>query len=302
MALDPTAEAEAEARAQAVHSEVGHPEEHWQALRDRIQAQAVKAFADVADEWLAIAWCLDQYRIAQAPPAGMGKADQEWGKRLEAAYRGKGNWFATLMALLLDNRTGQRIRSRKGVQGFSQEHQIDLAWPDRKVDPLVCAESKVSGAPAYGDTRARDARDDFSNRRKELKFAATDLKLARRHHEESIGHWDIWRRNAPPKAYVLWAARMGPGDRIDRMVREAEALVATYLDGAGLFAWRLNESEDGYEPVALPASARVTKLDDVLWQIQSEIRALAPTGTPPEPAPASTPVEPTELAPDTDTD
>jgi len=93
---------------------------------------------------------------------------------------------------------------------------------------------------------------DFSNRRKELKFAATDLKLYRRQQATRIEHWGVWRRNALPLTFFLWAARLRepaePGvtdrsrwveDRIEALVREATALVDTYLDGAGIYAWKL---------------------------------------------------------------
>ncbi|MDP9480403.1 MAG: hypothetical protein M3R38_32870 [Actinomycetota bacterium] len=42
---------------------------------------------------------------------------------------------------------------------------------------------------------------DFSNRRKELKFAATDLKLYRRQRSTRIQHWDTWRQRQPPSTY-----------------------------------------------------------------------------------------------------
>jgi hypothetical protein len=291
-------EAAAADRAKSVRSEVGHPAERWEALRDRVQAHGVRQFSAVADEWLALMWCLDQYRIRQAPPQAMGHPAQPWASRLGAAYRGKGNWFATLLALLLDNRTQQKIRSRNQIKGFSQKFQIDLAWPDRDVDPLVCAESKVTGAPGYGTTPDRTAMADWSNRRKELKFSAVDLKLARREQTERIGHWDVWRRDATPKTFMLWAARMAPPDDIQRLVREAEAVVQTYLEGAGIFAWQPNGQNDGYVPVDLPETARVTELDDVLWRIEDEIRKLAPKGQAPAPADQAAPIDPDNLTPD----
>jgi hypothetical protein len=36
------------------------------------------------------------------------------------------------------------------------------------------------------------------------------------------------------------------------MIREATVVVATYLDGAGIVAWRENRTGDAYELVALP--------------------------------------------------
>jgi hypothetical protein len=144
---------------------------------------------------------------------------------------------------------------------------------------------------------------DFSNRRKELKFAATDLKLYRRQEQTRIAHWDVWRRNEPPKTYFLWAARLEPGkDRIEALVREARILIETYLDGAGLFAWKPEGSGAGYEHVPLPSSDRVTSLDDVLYRIASEIESLVDEhGAPPAPVrPETTAVRPQELADDTD--
>jgi len=292
VALNQQAETAANARAAAVEAAEGHPQTRWDNLRDRVQNQGTKLFSDVADEWLELIWCLDAYRKAQAPPKGMGKATVAWDLRLQGVYRGKGNWFATLLSLLLDNRTGQTIRSRGNIKGFSQVHQIDLAWPDRDVDPLVCAECKVSGAPGFDTTPSRGM-DDFASRRKELKFAATDLKLARRSQSTSIGHWDVWRRSAFPKTFLLWGVRPGPSDTVKKIAAQAEALVKTYLDGAGVFVWEENAGGTGYRPVPLPSGYLVVELDDVLWQIESEIKAnVQATGAAPPIQQLAIPVNP----------
>jgi hypothetical protein len=76
----------------------------------------------------------------------------------------------------------------------------------------------------------------------------------------------------------LWGARLRPGDRIEKMVRETEALLATYLDGAGICAWQENQAGDAYEPVALPARTHVETLDVALWRIESEISAAIARG------------------------
>lgn len=275
---------------------VGHPLAKWDALKQRIQDDAVQQFSAVQDDWLDLMWTLDAYRVAGLAPRDMpGPANQQ--ARLAAIYRGKGNWFAAMLSLLLENKTTQRIAPRIRVPGFSQTHQVDVAWPARNVDPLVCAETKVTGAPAYGTTGARGAMSDWTNRRKELKFAATDLKLFRRQQETKIEHWDIWRESASPRMYFLWAARLRPGDRIERMVAEAQALVHTYLEGAGIFAWE--EQSGTYAPVALPADARISTLDDVLYRIASEINVLSPGGEVPPPVePSERAVEPEALEPD----
>ena len=139
------------------------------------------------------------------------------------------------------------------------------------------------GAPPTGSRRARAARADFTNRRREIKFAATDLKLYRRRQETSIEHWDVWRSDAPPRTYFLWAARMAPTDSLTRMLEQLRILTDTYLEGAGIVAWQLDERKSGYEALELPASERARQLDDVLHRIASTIRRLAPDGRPPEP-------------------
>jgi hypothetical protein len=262
---------------QAVEQRVGHPGEKWEALREQVQAGGIKLFATVEPYWLDLMWTLDAYRIAQAKPHGFKDAG--------ALNRSKGNWFAELVSLLLENRTFQRLGARTRVPGFSQRHQIDVAWPPRGIDPLVCCETKVMGAPAFGTTPARKALSDFVNRRKELKFAATDLKLYRRQQKTKIAHWDEWRGAQPPRSYFLWAARIEPGkDRIEVLVREARALLDTYLDGVGLFAWQPSPAGDGYVSVTLPEGERLTVLDDVLYRIESFIEgAVDEHGNPPPP-------------------
>lgn len=266
-----------------LEGKVGHPETLRNDLIARVQDRAIRRFSEVQDDWMQLMWSLDAFRIAGLTPSGMGKGGASG---FEGVYRGKGNWFALLLSLLIENQTGQGVGSRTKIQGFSQLHQIDLAWPSRKVDPLVCAETKVTGAPAYGDTPARGAMSDWSNRRKELKFAATDLKLARRQQETSIQHWDVWRQAAPPKCFFLWAARLDPGknDSVDRMADGAQSVVNTYLDGAGVFAWRENAERTGYEAAPVPARSRISDLDDVLYRIASEIdKAAGKDGKAPPP-------------------
>lgn len=302
MALDSQEEKAAAARAATVRDEVGHPQERWDALIERIRAEGVRDFQAVTWDFLALMWCLDQYRIADAPPEGMGKLGTRFSSRMDGVYRGKGNWFATLLSLLLDNRTGQKIRSRSRIKGFSQTHQIDLAWPDRDIAPVVCAESKVTGGPAYRGYPARGAMADWTNRRKELKFSATDLKLSRREQTTKIGHWGVWREQAAPKAFMLWGARLEPNDRIEKMIKETEALLATYLDGAGIFAWRKNDSGTAYEPVELPEGSNVEDVDLALWRIESEISKAIAAGALQEKIEPAAPVDPDQLEPDKNED
>jgi hypothetical protein len=270
--------------ASQLEAQVGHPGDMYKELAARIQDEAIELFGDVQKEWLDLMWTLDAYRVEGVPPRAMGKQPSHPPARLAAVYRGKGNWFANVLGLLLQNQTSQNVAARTKIQGFSQVFQIDLAWPARKVDPIVCGESKVSGAPAYSDTPERSPMADFVNRRKELKFMATDLKLYRRQHKTKIEHWDVWRTSAEPKVYTLWGARMTPKDSVAKLINEAQALINTYLDGVGLFPWALAESGEGYKPVRLPPTARVSTLDDVLHRIATEInQRVGPDGKPPAP-------------------
>jgi hypothetical protein len=298
MALDAEAERLARDRAAALYASLGHPQERWDALIERVQSQAIRNFSEVADEFLELLWCLDQYRVADAPPQGMGNLDKSFSSRINGVYRFKGNWFATLLSALLDNRTGEKIRSLTRIKGFSQLHQIDLAWPDRDYAPIVCAESKVTGGPAYRDYPERGAMADWTNRRKELKFSATDLKLSRREQTEQIGHWGNWRKRADPKCFMLWGARLRANDSIDKMAREADALLKTYLDGAGIFAWTVADNGSGYVPVAFPEHATVETIDNVLWNLEDEIAQAKKSGVVGNPVQLSAPVDPATLLTD----
>lgn len=300
--INPEQEEAAAQRAWDVRQEFGHPKEHWEALIERIQRDAIRDFSVVVDEYLKLMWCLDRYRVADAPPAGMGALDKPYRSRMDGIYRGKGNWFAIMLALLLENRTSQPIRSRSMIKGFSQVHQIDLAWPDRDVAPIVCAESKVTGGPAYRDYPQRRAMADWTNRRKELKFSATDLKLSRRDQTQKIGHWGAWRAKAQPRAFMLWGARLTPRDNVEKMIKETEVLLATYLDGAGIFAWRENNTATGYEPVPMPQSTNIEDLDTALWRIESEINDAIASGALKTPVNLAAPMDPAELEADPHTD
>jgi len=87
-----------------------------------------------------------------------------------------------------------------------------------------------------------------------------------------------------PKCYFLWGARLTAKDNITKMIREVQALTMTYLDGAGIFAWRLVGSK--YEPINITSKSpadRVSTVDDLLRRISDEIKQLAPQGEPPPP-------------------
>jgi hypothetical protein len=200
-------------RQRELEEHVGHPDDRFTALTGRIQEQVFRRFRDIESDFLDLIWTLDSYRVAQVVPRDMGDPTLAPDRRLEGVYRGKGNYFSAVMAHILGNKTTSQLASRRDIMGFSQTHQIDIAWPARDrvplVDPYICAEAKLTGAPAFPGNQGRGAMSDWSNRRKELKFQATDLKLYRHMAERStIQHWDIWRRRALPFVYSLWAARL----------------------------------------------------------------------------------------------
>lgn len=261
---------------------VGHPAEKLQRLVDLIQDTVVTRFGDIDQEFLDLVWCLDSYRMAQVVPRGMGKLSDSPTRRLEGVYRGKGNSFSSVMTLILSNKTTSQLALRNNIQGYSQTHQIDIAWPARDtlplIDPYVCAEAKLTGAPPFpGNEKGRGAMSDWPNRRKELKFQATDLKLYRHVAESSrINDWESWRRRALPYVYSLWAARLGDRDDVTKMVEEGRVLADTYSDGVGIYAFKVNPAGTGYEAAELSrgVSDRVTSLDSVLELIAARIRQI----------------------------
>lgn len=266
-----------------VENVVGHPKDKFDALTDRIQTEVVKSFESIEADFLDLIWTMDAYRIAQVVPRGMvsaGMLNEPPERQLEGIYRTKGNYFSMVITLILGNMTTSQLASRSDVLGFSQPHQIDIAWPARNVtpiiDPLICCEAKLTGAPAYGRTKERGGFADWSNRRKELKFQATDLKLSRKASNTQIDNWDLWRKSAPPSVYSLWAARLKPTDNVTKMVEEARILTETYSDGVGIYAFRVNDTNSGYVPATLTrtVSQRVTSLDSVLNYIAADIRRI----------------------------
>jgi hypothetical protein len=232
----------------------------------------------VESDFLDLLWTIDTYRVEQVTPrAQTGSKLKKGSEGGEGIYRSKGNFFSEIVTLILSNKTSSALASRSNVQGFSQLHQIDIAWPARPgralQDPLICCEVKLTGAPGFGTTPDRKGRADWSNRRKELKFQATDLKLYRQQAKTRIQHWDQWRRKAPPLVYTLWAARLSNPGEFGKMIQDAQALTATYLDGVGIYGFMKNSAGDGYAAISLSrgVSERVTSLDNVLDLIAAEI-------------------------------
>ncbi|WP_433055063.1 hypothetical protein [Dactylosporangium sp. CS-033363] len=253
--------------AQTLETEVGHPGEMWSDLKNKIQDNVATQFSAVEARFLALLWCLDRYRAAGVPPRGMGDQTKDPKTRLNAVYRSKGNWWAELVSLLLENRTSSRLEPRVRVRGFSQDHTIDVAWPSGTpplTDPQVCLLTRMSGAAEQSATPERKAMADWVTRRKELKFAATDLKLAQHDPASPMGTWDQWRQVRAPKVYLLWAARLSASARPATIAEQASELEATYLDGVGVFAYEANINHAGYQPVTHNVTSAWTEVDNLL--------------------------------------
>ena len=261
---------------------VGVPGEVLLDLKAHIQDRNVQRFQSIETEFLALLWCLDTYRTQQViprAPAGAKVSGYAPEQLAGGLYRGKGNFFSEVITAILSNKTDSLLAPRTRVKGFSQLHQIDIAWPapDKGVatEPIVCCEAKITGAPAFGDTPARSVRADWTNRRKELKFQASDLKLFRERDNPTIRNWDQWRMKAAPKVYAIWAGRLEKPEDLKYMVNQARELTETYLDRVGVYGFITNDSGDGYVAAtdATKVVERVTSLDTVLDLIAAEIAA-----------------------------
>lgn len=267
---------------QRVEALVGNPGERFLDLRAKIQDRNITKFHEIEEDFLALLWCIDTYRVKQVLPRNPAGAKVQGftGDQLAGGiYRKKGNFFSDTVTAILSNKTDSPLAPRTQVQGFSQLHQIDIAWPapDKGAakEPIVCCEAKLTGAPAFPGTPARTVRSDWTNRRKELKFQATDLKLYRERDNPTIRNWDQWRRKAAPLVYAIWAGRLEDISELSYMVDQARELTDTYLDRVGVYGYITNEARDGYIPAsdATKVPERVTSLDAVLDLIAAEIES-----------------------------
>jgi hypothetical protein len=296
---------------------VGNPRDKMFALIQRIQDQNVKSFSAVEAQFLDALWTLDTFRTFDVIPLGP-KAREARGVDAKGvgAYRSKGNFFSEVMTSILSNKTTSALAPRGKVQGFSQKHQIDVAWPSRTIgsgiidDPLICCEAKLTGAPGVNGGKPRGGYEDFSNRRKEMKFQSTDLKLYRNRANTTIFDWDQWRKRASPLVYTLWAARLDrgseqrKGEQFGKMVSEAHILTSTYSDGVGVFGFVENDESTGYISAssATETAERVASLDKVLSTIAAEIQTIMHDNNNQVPAPRAPIVVPASGIDDTSDD
>ncbi|RLV55500.1 hypothetical protein D9V41_10400 [Aeromicrobium phragmitis] len=265
---------------QRIERLVGVPGERLLDLKAHIQDRNVTRFQEIESQFLGLLWSIDTYRIEQViprAPAGAKVAGYSAEQLAGGIYRKKGNFFSEIITAILSNKTESPLAPRAQVKGFSQLHQIDIAWPAPDIgvatEPIVCCEAKLTGAPAFADTPARSVRSDWTNRRKELKFQATDLKLYRQRNSPGIRNWEHWRQNAAPKVYAIWAGRLETPTEHEYMVTQARELTETYLDRVGVYGFITNDAGDGYMPAtdATRVAERVTSLDAVLDLIAAEI-------------------------------
>src|ERR1035437_5005157 len=117
-----TAEDSLRRESEALARSVGHPGELFELIQEAIQHFGYTHFSQISDDWLRLMWAIDSYRVHGIPPHGTGNPNVGPARRLGAIYRSKGNWFATLVALLLQNQTTEVVKPRVRIDGFSQLH------------------------------------------------------------------------------------------------------------------------------------------------------------------------------------
>ena len=86
----------------------------------------------------------------------------------------------------------------------------------------------------------------------------------------------------------------GPEGLSKKMVRETRRDRATYLDGAGIFAY--GSSGSGYEPIDLELTPGVETLDVALYRIESEIEKAFASGIYKQHEDSAAPVRPRRAA------
>lgn len=270
-------------RAQDLVDSVGLPSEKYASIIERIRVERIEKFLDVQTMLLDWLWCVDAYRIAGVvPPDFAAGPTRTTGDALSGSfYRNRGDRFSDILTMLLRNRTSLDLAPRSRVKGFSQEHQIDIAWSptiqDVLSDPVVCCEVKILGAPGDGTKPDRNIRNDWSNRRKELKFQAADLKLFQGRDDPRIRNWDQWRTTVSPRVYTIWAGRVFSESDVAYMIDQARDLTDTYLDGVAVFPFAPRLEGQGYEPRndGRSVRARLTNVDTVLGRIAADIEQLS---------------------------
>ena len=136
-----------------VEARVGNPGERLLDLKARIQDHNVKRFSEIESDFLALLWSIDAYRIEQViprSPAGAKIAGYKGEQLAGGIYRKKGNFFSEVVTAIMSNKTDSPLAPRTRVKGFSQEHQIDIAWPapDKGIakEPIVWLRGKADGS------------------------------------------------------------------------------------------------------------------------------------------------------------
>ncbi|MDM7885183.1 hypothetical protein QUG92_08695 [Curtobacterium sp. RHCKG23] len=261
------------------------PSQRFNELLGQVKRERVTKFSMIEEALLDWLWCVDGYRINGSVPSDFGTrrsaASEE--ARNGAFYRTRGDRLADVLLALLRNRCGVNLAPRSRVKGFSQEHQIDIAWSPEDgpilADPVVCCEVKILGAPSDGTKPDRSIRSDWTNRRKELKFQAADLKLFQGREDPNIRNWDQWRASVPPRVYTIWAGRIFSRTDAEYMTDQARDLTDTYLDGVGVFPFAPNETNTAYRALndGRSVRGRLTHVDTILDRMQADIERYATT-------------------------
>lgn len=210
---------------------------------------------------------------------------------------GKGDYFNDLIALLLENNSGQTLSTRRGVSGLIfPNHNLDVTYPDEGIAEVL-VEAKMLGTPKHkGSERAlphgRPGQADLLKRGKELGFKAIDLKAGFGKVREELGEQgqagpagdlQSWSHASKPRTFYLMAVRV-VNESDYKAVIETAGNMKKILDGVGLFAYTNNHLDERpknyvqakYKGTALPPGM---DLKDVMYQISQILRGFGRPST-----------------------
>ena len=203
---------------------------------------------------------------------------------------GKGDYFNDLIALLLQNSSGQQLSTRRGVSGLIfPNHNLDVTYPNSGIAEVL-VEAKMLGTPKHSGSdkagpKGRPAQADLLKRAKELGFKVIDLKAGfgkvmqesgNRDQAGPAGDLETWSHASKPRTFFLMAVRV-VGEADYRSVIETAGNLKKILDGVGLYAYT-NDHLDQPPSHYVQAKYRTTPLPpgmdlkDVMYQISSILK------------------------------
>lgn len=196
---------------------------------------------------------------------------------------GKGDFLNDLVALLLENRSGVDLYSRRGLTGFVfPQHNLDVTYPNTATGIAKFAlEVKAVGTPRHPKSPkqapiGRPGAADLPKRVKEASFKAIDLKAeyGRTYpaHGQPSADLTSWLHSVPPTSYLFISARVVSKLDYDATVELARA-AGQVMDAVGLFCF---EPESAATPTRYRACAvpREIGMDQVLYRASQRLASL----------------------------